>query len=510
MIKISDFKKIALGLCSFSLLLLSINCTKAPVTGGETAATYSLSLDFTRIDQAGPDPFTVKVHLKNNGEYTSDAVLQLNIPSGSVSAVTDNQDGTYEFTVTPATPGVYPVEVTYSNASVRRDALVTTNLGAGVGQPLAVPGNFVNTAGYEDGATVTPDGNYLFVQYGPVYFGGITQVTSICQSGSYSLYDLQNCSGSNDSNWVFDTIGPYNDTVRPNFPVGAINSGKLTHLNITVPAVANGIALFPTVFYGFKKQTDGTFAEPFKLAFNDAKGANGPFGLSFQMTSTTTAKYAVAWSNYFDNIGGDDKPNIYNGTITMGQDNSMGDVVYAGEPFQSITPDITPVSFSSHAGVQGNPHLYYDSAGVVKSIWTDDEQITHDLSVYNITSGTFPSGTWTNVTLPSKINTAAGESQPFFTGTRLYLNRDTRIVYHDYTGSGGNDYDQNSSWGDEVVVLQGSGGYTLGDLYGFGEPTIANVDGKNYLYFVYVLVRSAGVQPGRFDINTDIGFVEIP
>ena len=87
------------------------------------------------------------------------------------------------------------------------------------------------------------------------------------------------------------------------------------------------------------------------------------------------------------------------------------------------------------------------------------------------------------MTLPSKINTTASESQPYFTGTRLYMNRDTKIVYHDYIGSGGSDYNLNSSWGNEVVVLQ-AGNTATNSIYGVGEPTIATINGKTYLYFV--------------------------
>jgi hypothetical protein len=214
--KASGFKvQIALIVFLLPFVLAVMNsCSKASPyyspaqKNPEPNATYGLSLDFTRIDQAGPDPFTVKANLSKEGAAVSGAALELNVPNGSVSAVRDNHDGTYEFTVTPTTTGVYPVTVSYGGVSVRRDALVLAAVGTGVGQPLAVPGTYVNSAGYEDGATITPDGNYLFVQYGPIYFSGILLINSICQSGSYSMYDAKNCGGKSDSNWVFEMIGP--------------------------------------------------------------------------------------------------------------------------------------------------------------------------------------------------------------------------------------------------------------------------------------------------------------
>jgi len=490
------------------LFLFLISCGGAGGSGGGSAGEgVKITLDFVRVDQPGLDPFTVRATVTDNSNPVTGANLSLTIPVGSVSSITNIGGGIYEFTVTPSGTGVYPVIVSYGGASIRRDALVVTELGTGAGQPLLVPG-LVNTDGYEDGITITPDGEYLFIQYGPIYFSGLFLHTTICAEAGWALYNLETCPPKDDSNWVFDTIGPYNTSSRPNFPVGAISEGELTHLALEVPAVAKGIALFPTVFYGFKRQSDGTFAQPFKLAFNDSKGANGPFGLSFHMTSATTAEFVVAWNNYFNDLG-DDKPDIYHGTITMNQDNNLGDVVYSGEIFTSITPNISPVKFSSHLGVQGNPHLYYDGAGTIKSIWTDDEQVSHDLTVYILASGSFPDGTWTLVTLPSKINTIQSESQPFFTGTRLYLNRDLSIVYHEYIGSGGTDYDQNSSWGDEVVVLR-SGDTALYGIYGVGEPTLATRDGKTYLYFAFVETRAAGAVAGRFDYNLGAGFIELP
>ncbi len=159
-------------------------------------------------------------------------------------------------------------------------------------------------------------------------------------------------------------------------------------------------------------------------------------------------------------------------------------------------------------GGQGNPHLHYDTNGTINSIWVDDEQNSNDLSVYELTSGSYPTGAWLKTTLPTKINTASAESQPFFTGSKLYFRRGEKIVYHNYLGVGSGDFGSNSSWGDEVTVLEG-GGVSVGNIWGVGEPTIANVGGKNYLYFIYVVVRSNGLGASRYDFNTEVGFVEI-
>ncbi len=375
----------------------------------------------------------------------------------------------------------------------------------------------VNTDGYEDGITITPDGEYLFIQYGPVYFSGVLLHSTICAEAGWTLYNLETCPGKSDSSWVFGTRGPYSAPLRPGFPTGSIANGTLTHIDIEVPGVAKGIALFPTVFYGFKRQADGSFAEPFKLAFNDSRGANAPFGLSFQMNGPHSADFVVAWNNYFGDLG-DDTPDIYHGSITMGQNTSLGDVVYEDGFFSSIDPAISPVGFDSHMGVQGNPHLYYDDFGDVQSIWVDDEQDAHAITVYVRTAGVFPQGTWEPVLLPGTINpyTPGGDealrsSQPFFDGSRLFLNRGTRIVYHAYTGTHDSaGYSNPANWGAEVVVLASTDGAAMGGIFGVGEPTLAQRDGRTWLYFAYVETRAAGTGTGRYDFKIGAAFVEIP
>jgi len=492
--------------------LFLFSCTKKSDSPADPADTYSLTFTMTRLPQTGLDPFRVRSTLTKNSAALSGQTLTLTIPKGSVSAVTDNADGTYDFVVTPTTTGTYPVTVACAGQTFTRKAVVIDTNMTGTGQPIAIPGDYVNSAGYEDGVTITPDGQYLFVQYGPFYFAGISNFLTICSSVSYSAgYDLNTCDGRTNSSFVFDSIGPFAAPSRPDFPSGALSNNKLRHVPGLVSAgLINGLVGFPTFFYGFKLQANGEFDEPFRVGFSDDRGLNGPFGLSFKMNTDGTAQFVVAWNNYMNQLG-DDKPDIYAGTMTMGQNNSFGTVVYSGDSFASITPTITPVSFSSHANTQGNPSLYYDTGGTVRSIWTDDEAVTHNLSVYRITAGTFPSGTWVLDTLPTVINTGADENQPFFTGEKLILRRDNQIVYHDYRPTNGacsSGYTHADCWGVEVVLIGANGHTGIGEIFTVGEPTVATRNGQKFLYFVYVEARA--LSSGLIDWNLDAASVEIP
>ena len=470
-----------------------------------------------RVPQAGLDPFDVVVTVKVDGVATAGKTLTVAIPKGTATPVDDRGDGTYVITVTPAITGMYPVTVASDGVTIARTAIVFDTVGAGVGQPMAVPGDFVNTPGYEDGVTVTPDGQYLFVQYGPLYFSGIVNVASICADAAYSLYNLNDCPGRTNSGLVFDTIGPYAAPARPGFHAQAIVNGKLRHLpGLVIAGTANGLLAPPTMFYGFHRQPDGTFAEPFHVAFDDPKGINGPFGLSFVHGANGTATFAVAWNNFLNDLG-DDGADVYTGTLTLGQNTSLGTVAYGtafgGDSFAAITPTIAPVPFTSNAGQQGNPHLGTNAQGAITTIWTDDEGASNDLSVYRLTAGTFPSGTWVKDTLPAPINTADEEDQPFFTGAALIFSRGAQIVSHAYQPTAGacaNGFTSPTCWGAEQVLVGGNGHLGAGEVFGAGEPTIATIGGKRFLYFVVVEVRDVQAFPGIVDFNLDAGFVEIP
>jgi hypothetical protein len=505
------------ALSSVGLALWAAGCSPAQDGESPSSPPVQLNVSFLRQTGAAPAPFSVQVTATRDGQAVQGLLPRVTAAqAASISAVTQTGPSEYQASVQPAGFGPLAVSVSAGGTTVVRTAVVLTTYGTGViRQPMAIPGDLVNSDGYEDGVTIIPDGQFLFIQYGPFHFSGLSLISSICSSALLSIgYDLNGCSGRANSSLVFSTVGPSTGPARPGFPSQGINgNGTLKHLpSVVVGGVANGILGFPTAFYGFRRQPDGSFGEPFKVAFDDERGLNGPFGLSFRPNTNGTTDFAVAWNNYFNDLG-DDKADIYTGNMTLGQAHSLGEVVYSGETFTSISPTVSPAPFSSHVGTQGNPYLELDPAtGQVRSIWTDDEASTHDLSVYRLTSGAYPNGTWVRDTLPAVINTAGSESQPTFVDGRLYLNRDVKIVYHEHrsqNGSCGGGYSHADCWGPEVLLLAGSGGSSPGDVFGVGEPTVATVAGQRLLYFVYVRSRENLNVSGLPDFDLDAGFVEI-
>ncbi len=511
---------------------------------------YSIDLDFQRVEAGSPNPFIVTATVKENGQLIGGISSDIGIvlSKGTPNAISEVSLGQYQFTVTPTQTGEHQVTISYSGITKNATALVVDGVHAAWGQPQSVSG-LVNTAGYEDGATITPDGEYLFVQYGPIYFSGVFLFDLARASGGcggiphrleFPLGTPNRCTHE----WIDTTIGPYTSPERPGFFDGRFSGTTQLHNANSWGLDIEEAPIFATstMFYGFKKQVDGSFAEPFYLAFEDENDAIiNAYGLSFMLhgDGTATALYVINDPTDpdmvdFDNDGVDDAESffdVFTSEITFGQNNNLGTFVASGTPgtppergtyFPSQLVNFGKVGIEGIAGTQGNPHLY-ETGGVVQSIWTDDERDDRgvgsdrgDLSVYVLTSGTFPNGTWTKVVLPTVINQPdlSDEIQPFYTGNGLYYTHISdsdlpEIFYSAYSGAHSvTDFSSAGNWGIPEIILSVGSADAVGKITAIGEPTIANVNGTEYLYFVYGIIRGYDTGSGLADINLQVGFVK--
>jgi hypothetical protein len=292
------------------------------------------------------------------------------------------------------------------------------------------------------------------------------------------------------------------------------------------------------LFYGFKRQADGTYREPFLVAFDDEKdGIINPFGQSFRINGNGTATMLFCMNDPSDsatidldgdgNVDVESLFDVYTTTITLGQTNILGRYVPSGPPgmaplqstpFPSQKVDFGNIGINGNAGTQGNPHLH-EVNGIVESIWTDDEFDSGgdagELSVHVLTSGSFPTGAWQKVTLPSVVNEPApvNDIQPFFSGSELFFTRSSptalpEIFLAGY--SGGNqvaDYGNSGNWSAPVKILGVNPVSTIGTVTAIGEPTIATINGKHVLFFVYAVIRGFDATSGLADVNFQAGFV---
>lgn len=524
----------------FSVLsiLMLISCSSSSGSGDAGTPVWSVEMDFFRIaNAAGLDPFVVNLTILRDGTPTAGLQPTISLQRGSVSTITDQGDGSYFFQVTPTQTGEHEVTVSYENASITRTPLVLKSVHADWNQPMAVPG-LVNTDGYEDGVTITPDGQYLFVQTGPQYFSAYFVYLEARAKGG--------CGGDRLSPticrhlWLDTLPGPYTAPERPGFFDGRFSGTDFLHNSNAwgVGIDQAPIFAYATMFYGFKKQPDGSFAEPFYIAFDDINDAiANPFGMSFRMNTDGSATMVFAHndgdaSGFYDHdndnnavtIDVDSSFDIYTIDITPGQNTNLGTYTIGQPPirdpafFPSEMIGLGKTGTDGIYGTQGNPHLYVLNDGSIHSIWTDDEYDVGDnpgddsdagfLSVYTLTTGTFPNGIWKKTVLPNTIiNTGPMQRQPYFTGQGLFYTQDVDIRYSAYNGNDtATDYANDINWSMPVTVLEKDAGDTpLGKIIAVGEPTFTY--NENALYFVYGYVRSVDPITGIADINMQAGVI---
>lgn len=533
--------------------------------------TPAITLDFHRIINAsGLDPFQVTINIsQQDSAPTVISVSDVYVDRGAISDFTKLSTYQYTFLVTPpdSTPeatGEYPVTVSYEGESVTRTPLVLSQVHEDWGQPMSVPG-YANTAGYEDGITITPDGEYLFVQYGPLYFSGIILSSLPRNVGGCGGLRLTPTRCTHP--WIDNSIGPLGEPERPGFFTGRFAEDGTQLHNAASWGIGNDEAIIfapTTMFYGFKRQPDGSFKDPFYITYDDLNdGIINPAGLSFMMHEKEDGKPQKATIAYFsndadasgtvdhDNNAGtapvDSHHDIYTAEITLGQNNVLGEyraADIAGQPPVRVSPfapkmlNFNKTGIKGISGTQGNPHIYHES-GAVKSIWTDDEfdevgssdpakadldNDKGDISVYVLRSGIFPDGTWDKVTLPVAVenNDGSHEIQPFFTGSRLFFTQSSsaknpEVFYSDFLANdlaaknSATELAKAENWSSPSKVLGINVSNALHTVTAIGEPTIANYKGEEYLYFVYGVVREEldfSNQKPLPDINMQAGFIK--
>ncbi|HEX7667547.1 MAG TPA: hypothetical protein VF407_23605, partial [Polyangiaceae bacterium] len=319
--------------------------------GAIEAATPSSTIAITlHRTTAGID---VVVKLATEAGPDSTTVPTLTVTNGAASPITKGTNaGEWTCSLVPSAKDVL-VEVTAAayGITAKKTALVLDHVDDSLGQAELV-GGLVNTNGVEDGANVSPDGEWLIVaSYVPIdfyscLFAGATMDQSACST----------------------ITGPYAAPERPGM-LGAsrIHGGTYdSHCPSLGITAAQTHAFFPTAAFVFHRQADGTFAEPHVLGA-DADGCLGPYGYSFAGAPTgTTAGLVFAEDDPLDSP--DTKADLYFLSATLGQDNVWGRYAVDGgsaQLFDMKATRIPPVLPTT----QGNPAL---SNGVLA--WDDEDQ----------------------------------------------------------------------------------------------------------------------------------------
>lgn len=418
--------------------------------------------------------------------------LSVEVVAGSQSlAAADLGDGRYEATVVPAIEsGELQVgaHVAGEAGGPSRTALVLPTVADGWDQPEVV-GGLVNTAGTEDSSTVSPDGEWLVV-------------------GTYVVVDIMSClmglgTGPKDGrNSACQTaVGPYGPPARPRMP-GAERITSPTSIVMNGPKLCvtapdggqfelpgdGGVTVFalpPTTAYGFHRQADGTFAEPFVIHYDDDGWTSAPFCFSF--TSVPAAGLAPVIYGYVraDQYGAPHQPTA--ATLKLGEDNVLGTYRCVGGAVQFSSPGTKVLPVGPATQNAGNT---WAGQGY---LWSDDESVNPAVVLQAKQGPDGGFGDWAPLAIPE-----AGEDlrQPVVFGGRVYYYRNAAVASVSWTGA---DPGERTSFGASVTELAGEAVADLatakpGTVFGMGQPTFATrPDGSVEMYFVYYAKTATGI-----------------
>jgi len=376
--------------------------------------------------------------------------------------------------LTPTTTGNYTITATFGGFTVVRTAIVLDQVDEAWDQPETVRG-LVNTAGWEDGPSISPDGAVLTLQYLPV--------------------PIDCAIGGDPTKPACRVTGPLGAPERPNLPGIARVHPDGTYDNgcpsIGVPALPGPVP--PDSLYAFHRAPDGAFVAPHAIYFAGIDGCVSAFGLQV-LDAAGDAVYA------FDDPRHDGEgARLYRTTIDLSHDRALGTFSLVRGEIQLDTPGVS--SIGDAAGpVQGNPGAYRMPGGDVV-VMSDDEQGRKDLFFNTAVS---EAGPWAGQQLipPPVSDPTAQESQPFFDGHTLWFRRESVVLATDWNGG---PMGSAASWSTPRPILSPGADPGTGAIVVVGEPSLTTPGiappGPRELYFVY----ARRVADGTLDL--DIGMV---
>lgn len=463
----------------------------APAAKAAVANGLGLNLRFERI-KPGVSFRAIVTNIGSSGEVLSDGVPAISSSRGVVSGVTRNDDGSFTAVVDPdaAGTGEYRVTATLGSMSTSKTAIVLKSVGDHWGQPQAVEG-LVNTPGWEDSIYVTPDGQWLFLAYSPV---SIT------------------CSWKQDharsADFCEHASGPWSGPARPGFIGAERISANGTVANKCL-GVKPSFPLPPFTTYGFRRQPDGSFAQPFVIGVANSGGCIVPGGINVYPRADGSAQMLYTWNEYWDPKRAGNVYAIAQIPV-LGSDFMLGTwegTYQAGGTVKNYRGTTLQIPGSrKHFG--HNAHGVMDAKGQIHDVFFDDENGGRNIYVTTLAAGgKYPDGPWSTPTMIAKPVSSGQETMPFFDGRRLTVRRDHGIATADFNDGSGAAVSDSRKWSGYNVDLwpDPAAWNTQGAIYTLGEPTRTDpavaVDGRETLYFNYAVREADG------STNLNVGFV---
>lgn len=408
------------------------------------------------------------------GEAPSAVTLQLEADdAGGLSARVDNPD-----------TGELVLDVDVDGLKVRRTALVLEEVNERWGQPYLVEG-LVNTCGWEDGAGLSPDGEWLFTQALPVaincFLGGGVEPCAI--------------------------RGEIDAPFRPGLPGrNRISDDERSYDNgcptMGVPWLP--FPLPPNSVYGFRRQADGSYGEPFALEIADSDGCLSAVGFTayaLRADDDGVVTASAVWS-YNDSTDGDDQDtqaDLFFGDVVMGEKTDLGRVARDGDDQLFFDPLGARVETGAKQE-ESNPAPIFDGDTMVAVAYDKDAAGLSELDIYArvLDDGIDSVGDPGREEILPFCTDGVEEKQPFFTTDRVWFSRGSDVASVERLGT---DLRASSSFGDVITELKGGGNdVPVGAVMALAESNVVDViddGGARHLQFVYVVRRP----DGSLDLN---------
>lgn len=450
-------------------------------TGGTTSTTAQDPAAIQVFLTRDPNDILVTVRVTTaQGDPVDGLSPTVSAKDATVSDVTAKGSGQYVAKVFPnGVDREVPIDVDVSGLHASKTALLLSTIDPVWDQPEAISG-LVNTPGWEDGASVSPDGEWLLI-------------------GTYVPIDIFTCglglggdpALSPDSPSCNTVVGPYSGPERPDM-LGAeriVSASEIQHscpsLHFPPDGGETPFAVPPVAAYGFHRQADGSYAEPFVIGYG-ADGCLGPYGFSFAgAPSGKEADVLFANDDPLTQGAGDTAVDLYFTKVTLGEKNILAQ--YAWDGSKVAVTDVRPVRLPlpDLAGTQGNVNF------VGGRLFWDDESAegpARELYFADVT-GALPDGP---ISAASVVGASRGNKediQPTFDGDALYWMGEGNIMYSILQAGG--DPAGDAAWTVPVPML-GPDAMGGGEIIAVGEPTIAHVGPETWMYFVYIQKTAAG------------------
>jgi hypothetical protein len=465
----------------------------------------TLSLAFHRADGGSPSAILAFVTASDTAGAPVSGLSVVVDGRGVTTAATEDAGFYLATIVPPFTSGELSLfaHLVGGDGGAVRTALVLPGVSAAWDQPEPVAG-LVNTPGTEDSSTVSPDGQWLIV-------------------GTYSPIDVMCCSagcggypplGANNPACNL-TPGPIAAPARPGMP-GADRVLSSTLIDLADPdmcaAEPDGgpvqiagdagpypFALFPVADYGFHRQADGSYAEPFLITTGSDGFPDEPYCLTFLGNPKADGTVPVIFG-YNVYSATDKVSHPWVTTLTLGQTNALGsytcNATLPGYP--TFTPNgITAVPVGPVGQRAGNTSLAAVDSGFY--LLSDDESADPPYVEYSLWDGGAGYSDWAVAALPEP---GVDRRQPVAAGGRLFYYRNRDIASVAWNGGSPGD---GGSFADLATVLasEASPSGRVGEVIAVGQPTFADVDGGVEMFFVYYQRSASGFdgQIGRVPLR---------